>query len=176
MSDLNQNTGFALWRWYLLALVVVVLDLGSKWLAEELLIFGQPVVITSFFNFTLLYNTGAAFSFLSDAGGWQRWFFGIIAMGVSVAICIWLARLERNKFAEALALSWILGGAIGNLYDRMTLGHVVDFIVLHAGEHYWPAFNIADMAICGGAGLLIWDMYFGARAKEAANDRENQKK
>ncbi len=147
------------WRWYALAIVVIVLDQISKQWISATLTYGEPVVFTSFFNFTLLHNPGAAFSFLSDAGGWQRWFFTVVAAVISVGLVIWLARVSEKRY-EALALALILGGAIGNLYDRVVLGYVVDFIVLHYQDAYWPAFNIADSAITVGAALLIFDMLF----------------
>lgn len=153
------------WGWYALALVLIVLDQLTKFIATEQLIYGEPVVVTSFFNFTLLHNTGAAFSFLSDAGGWQRWFFGAIAAVVSVVLTIWIARLGSEKRWEACALALVLSGAIGNLYDRMAMGYVVDFIALHYQGYSWPAFNIADSAICIGAAMLLWDM-FRAEKKE----------
>ena len=105
-----------------------------------------------------------AFSFLSDAGGWQRWFFIAIAVGVSVMLLVWLARLGRDKWLEAVALSLILGGALGNLYDRIVHGHVVDFILVHwQQEWFFPAFNIADSAITVGAVMLIADMFWPNR-------------
>lgn len=148
------------WRWYTLAIVVIVLDQISKHWVSAALTYGEPVVFTPFFNFTLLHNPGAAFSFLSDAGGWQRWFFTAVAAVVSVVLVIWLARVSEKRY-EALALALILGGAIGNLYDRVVLGYVVDFIVVHYQDYHWPAFNIADSAITVGAALLILDMVFG---------------
>ncbi len=141
--------------WYLLAALVILLDQWTKVLAEDLLRYGEPRVVTGFFNFTLLYNKGAAFSMLSDAGGWQHWLFSVIAAVVSVVLAVWLYRLPRTARLEPFALALVLGGAIGNLIDRLRLGHVVDFIQLHYRELYWPAFNLADSAITLGAGLLI---------------------
>ncbi len=146
-------------KWYGLALLIAVLDQATKQWASLSLDYNTPLVFTSFFNFTLLHNPGAAFSFLSDAGGWQRWLFGIIALVVSLGIIAWLSRLASDKKMEALALALILGGAVGNLYDRVALGYVVDFIVFHYEHHYWPAFNIADCGISIGAALLIIDMF-----------------
>lgn len=141
--------------WYALALLVLGLDQLSKgWIVAHFE-YGQPWEITRFFNLTLLHNTGAAFSFLSDAGGWQRWFFTTVAAVVSVVLVIWLARVKDTNRMESLALALVLGGALGNLYDRVALGYVVDFIVIHYEHHYWPAFNIADSAIVAGAGLLL---------------------
>lgn len=147
------------WRWYAVAVAVLLLDQITKHWVSASLTYGDPVVFTPFFNFTLLHNPGAAFSFLSEAGGWQRWFFTAVAALVSVVIVVWIARVAQRRW-EALALALILGGAIGNLYDRVLLGHVVDFIVVHYKEYYWPAFNIADSAITVGAALLIIDMLF----------------
>src|SRR5690606_17065152 len=110
-------------------------------------LYQQVPVIDGLFSFTLAYNTGAAFSFLSDAGGWQRWFFIAIAVGVSIMLLLWLARLGRGKWLEAVALALILGGALGNLYDRIVHGHVVDFILLHWQQRWvLPAVNIDDRA------------------------------
>lgn len=144
--------------WYLLALIVVALDLGSKYWISANLTYGEPVVFTSFFNFTLLHNPGAAFSFLSEAGGWQRWFFTAIAIGFSVLLVIWIARVA-HKLREAFGLTMILGGALGNLYDRVQHGYVVDFIVVHYEHYYFPAFNLADSAITLGAFMLILDIF-----------------
>lgn len=146
------------WRWYGLALLVIVLDQISKHWVNAALTYNETVTFTSFFNFTLRYNPGAAFSFLSDAGGWQRWFFTSVAIIVSVVLVVWIARVAAEKKREAFGLTMILGGAIGNVYDRITLGHVVDFIVVHYQDYYWPAFNLADSAITLGAILLIADM------------------
>ena len=148
------------WRWYGLAFLVIVLDQISKHWVEAVLTYNEPVVFTSFFNFTLRYNPGAAFSFLSDAGGWQRWFFTAVAIVVSAVLVVWIARIAATKKLEAFGLTMILGGAIGNVYDRVVLGHVVDFIVVHYQDYYWPAFNLADSAITLGAILLIADMIF----------------
>ncbi|MGI1678810.1 MAG: signal peptidase II [Cellvibrionaceae bacterium] len=150
--------------WFAIAIVVIVIDQVTKVWAESVLIDGNVIVVTSFFKFQLAYNTGAAFSFLGDAGGWQRWLFAVIAFVVSIGIAIWIKKLatsaKTDRYWELLALSLILGGAIGNLYDRVLLGHVIDFIVWHYEQHYWPTFNIADSAICAGAALLVFDMLF----------------
>lgn len=148
-------------KWLWLSLFVILLDQATKYLADSLLTWGQPVPVLPFFNLTLLYNTGAAFSFLSDAGGWQRWFFILLALGVSAVLVHWLRRLPREQLRMAVALSLILGGAIGNVIDRIWFGHVIDFIQLYYRDWYWPAFNVADSAITIGAVLLIWDGLFG---------------
>lgn len=147
------------WQWYGLALFLLVLDQLTKQWALVGLTLNSPEVITDFFNLTLRYNYGAAFSFLHDAGGWQRWFLGLLAGGVSIFIMVWMARLKREQWLELLALACILGGALGNLYDRITLGYVVDFIEVHYQQYYFPAFNLADSAITVGAALLILDMF-----------------
>lgn len=144
-------------KWYLLAALILVLDQITKTWFSANLEYARPWVINDFFNFTLLHNEGAAFSFLSDGGGWQRWFFSAIAALVSVVLLVWMARLDSAKRLEVTALSLVLGGALGNLIDRVQLGYVVDFIVVHYQSYYWPAFNVADSAICVGAVLLLID-------------------
>jgi signal peptidase II len=146
------------WLWYLVALVVVLLDQLSKVWVSAHLTYGEPLIFTSFFDFTLLHNHGAAFSFLAEQGGWQRWFFALLAIAVSLALVVWIARSAAHNRLESFALAFILGGALGNLYDRIQLGHVVDFIVVHYQEHFWPAFNVADSAITFGAFVLIAQM------------------
>ncbi|HDZ56641.1 MAG TPA: lipoprotein signal peptidase [Pseudomonas xinjiangensis] len=162
-----RRSGLA-WLW--LAILVIVVDLLTKWVAEsQLIIYQQVPIIDGFFAITLAYNTGAAFSFLSDAGGWQRWFFIAVATGVSVMLLVWLARLPRQKKLESVALALILGGALGNLYDRIVHGHVVDFILVHWHDSwYFPAFNVADSAITVGAALLILDMFRSETKTEAS--------
>ena len=155
--------------WLLLSVAVIALDLLSKWVDESSLdLYQQVPVIDGLFSFTLAYNPGAAFSFLSDAGGWQRWFFITIAVGMRILLLVWLARLSRDKWLEPVALSLILGGALGNLYDRVVHGHVVDFILVHWQQQwFFPAFNIADSAITVGAVMLIADMFWPKKAKAA---------
>ena len=149
------------WLW--LSGLVIGLDQLSKWLAASLLIPYQPVPVLPSFNLTLMYNTGAAFSFLADAGGWQRWFFLLLSLVISIALVIWINRLKRSDLWLAIALSLILGGAVGNLIDRVLHGHVIDFIEVYYKRWYWPAFNLADSAITVGAVLLVIDNLFGAR-------------
>ena len=152
-------------RWYALALVIVMLDQYTKTLASNALDYGRPVQVFSWFNLTLQHNTGAAFSFLSDAGGWQRYFFSIVAAVISVALVVWLYFAPRGQWLLALALGLILGGAVGNLWDRLALGYVVDFISVHYKEHYFPAFNIADSAISVGAACLLLDSFLAGRSQ-----------
>ena len=149
-----------------LAALVVLLDQWSKVLALEHLDYGRPLKLLPVLNLTLQYNTGAAFSFLSGAGGWQRWLFSTVALVASVVIFVWLARLKRGERLLALSLSLILGGAIGNLWDRLQLGHVVDFVSVHYGPHYFPTFNVADAAVSVGAGLMILDAIIQLRRGE----------
>ena len=144
--------------WLLVAAAVIVLDQITKYFANTMLDYASPVEILPVLNITLHYNPGAAFSFLSDAGGWQRWFFSVIALAVSAYICVWLMRLRRDQWLLSLALALVLGGALGNLWDRLFLGHVIDFISVHWGDSYFPTFNIADAGISVGAGLLLLDM------------------
>ena len=157
------------WLSVFLVVVMVVLDQYTKYLASAHLTYGNPVYVMPFLDWTLLHNPGAAFSFLSNQGGWQRWFFTVIAVVVSVMLIVWIARLEASKLLETTALALVLGGALGNLIDRVQLGYVVDFISLHYQSYYWPAFNIADSAICVGVGMLIVDML---RLKPAETTQE----
>jgi signal peptidase II len=143
-------------RWLLLSAAIIALDLATKAWISSVMRYGEVREITSFFNLVLAHNTGAAFSFLAGAGGWQRWFFAAIAFAISIAIIVVLRGHTGNRLF-ALAIALVLGGALGNLYDRVTLGYVVDFVQLHAAGYYWPAFNVADSAICVGVGLLLWD-------------------
>ncbi|HES76127.1 MAG TPA: lipoprotein signal peptidase [bacterium] len=139
----------------LIALVVIVLDQITKLWAASALSYSTPIPIFPGFNLTLLYNKGAAFSFLGDAGGWQRWFFLALALGVSGWLVLWLRRLGEHERWMGLSLSLLIGGALGNAIDRVYLGHVIDFIDLYCCGYHWPAFNIADSAISVGAVLLF---------------------
>jgi signal peptidase II len=147
-------------RWLVLSAIVIVADLATKAWISRAFAPGEVVTVTPFFNLVLVYNTGAAFSFLAGAGGWQRWFFMTISIVVSAAIVYMLGRKDNHPILSA-ALALVLGGALGNLYDRATLGHVVDFVQLHAAGYYWPAFNVADSAITVGVALLVWDSLMG---------------
>jgi signal peptidase II len=149
-----------------LSLLVVVLDQWSKyWIVAN---FREYEVLTVWpvFNLTLVYNTGAAFSFLSDAGGWQRWFFVTVGVLVSLVMVIWLARLQSRERWTALGLALVVGGAVGNLIDRVVLGKVVDFLQWHWQDWYWPSFNLADSAITLGVILLLLDGLFGTRPQQ----------
>jgi signal peptidase II len=138
--------------WLLLSAVLIALDQWTKSLALQHLQLHQPVpVIPGWLDWTLTYNYGAAFSFLNQAGGAQRWFFSALALGVSVLLGVWLARIPRHDWRQALPFALIVGGALGNLIDRLRFGYVVDFVDAYWGEHHWPAFNVADSAIVAGA-------------------------
>lgn len=145
----------ALAPWLALALSVCVLDQLTKLAASARLEYAIPHAVLPSFNLTLLHNTGAAFSMLHDAAGWQRWFFSAIALVVTCGLTWWLARMDRSDRFEVCALVFILGGAVGNLMDRMRLGYVVDFIQVYYGQYSFPAFNIADAAISVGAFMLL---------------------
>ena len=142
------------WLW--LSLLLICADQATKWLAVAHLEYLTPVpVIEGFWNWTLVHNYGAAFSFLSDAGGWQKWFFAGLAAVVSVVMALWLRLTPRADWRNALPLALVIAGAIGNLIDRVRYGYVVDFIDWYVGKHHWPAFNVADSAIVVGAVLLV---------------------
>ncbi len=148
-------------KWLWMSLLVVVLDQASKQIAEAQLTPHQAVNLLPYFDWYLTYNTGAAFSFLADAGGWQRWLFTAIAIIMSVLIVQWIRQLPAEDTLAAISLSLILGGAIGNLIDRIYLGHVIDYIQIWLGAYPFPAFNIADAAISVGAVLLILSSFTG---------------
>ena len=162
-------------RWFAIAATVLLLDQITKlWIMTDFVL-GDSRYISSFFNLVRAHNEGAAFSFLSDAGGWQRWFFTFLSTVISVVIVVWLTRLPRQKIIEAIALSLILGGALGNLYDRVTLGYVVDFLDFHWAGWHFAAFNVADMAISVGAVLIIIDALFFADNASSEGDKSADK-
>lgn len=145
-----------LWVWYALSTSVITLDqLTKEWISQALE-FHQVVPVTSWFNLVLAHNAGAAFSFLAGAGGWQRGFFISLAT-IAAMVIVYLLRKHQRESVFSLALALILGGALGNLIDRIRFGYVVDFLDFYVQAYHWPAFNVADMAITAGAGLLIWD-------------------
>jgi signal peptidase II len=162
VNSASLPNGWASLRWYGVAVLVVLLDQYTKELASTALDYGRPVEVWSWFNLTLQHNTGAAFSFLSDAGGWQRYFFSALAIAISAVLSRWLYVMPREQRLLALSLGLIMGGALGNLWDRLVLGYVVDFISVHYQGHYFPAFNIADAAISIGAALMIFDSLFAS--------------
>ncbi len=154
-------------RWLWLSVLVIALDQATKsWISARLGLF-ERVELLPFLNLVLVYNPGAAFSFLSDASGWQRWFFTGLALVVSAVILVWLRRLQPNEQLPAAGLALILGGALGNVLDRLLHGHVIDFIDVYYRGWHWPAFNVADSSIAIGVGLLIFDALFGHRRRGA---------
>lgn len=169
----NENRSGLIWLW--LSALVVVLDHATKFLATQNLTLHDPVPIMPGFNLTLAHNYGAAFSFLHDAGGWQRWFFLVLAIAISIVLVVWLKRLRAADKWVASAVALILGGAIGNVWDRARLGYVVDFIDVYYQQWHWPAFNIADSAISIGAVMLIIDSLRGNKAVpgKAPADKQN---
>lgn len=144
-------------KWIWLSVLVVIFDQLTKYIASTTLDMHQSIAVMPMFNWTLRHNTGAAFSFLADAGGWQRWFFAIIAVVVSFVIVAWIKKLQQHEKLQAIALALILGGAIGNVIDRIWLGYVVDFIHVYYQRWDFPAFNIADSAISIGVALILLD-------------------
>lgn len=154
--------------WLLLSFAILVADQISKWIVlQHFQLHESMPVIAGLLNWTLAYNEGAAFSFLSDAGGWQRWFFTVLAIVVSAVLLAWLKRTRRNDWKTALPLSLVMGGAIGNVIDRIRFGHVVDFVDVFYNDWHFPAFNVADSAISVGAVLLILFGLFGGKPGES---------
>ena len=174
VSNASLPKGVRLGLYLVLAVVVILLDQWTKGMAVAQLEYGRPVAVLPILNFTLQYNPGAAFSFLSDAGGWQRWFFSGVAAVVSLVILVWLTRLKSEEWMVGLSLSLILAGAVCNLWDRLVLGHVVDFISVHYEGSYFPAFNVADSSITVGAVLMILDAILQSRREAAVNSKEAQ--
>ncbi|WP_221800155.1 signal peptidase II [Oceanobacter mangrovi] len=154
--------------WWWIALLVFVVDIATKQIAENLLSYGNPVFLLPVLDFTLLYNRGAAFSMLADQAGWQRWFFTLISLVVSIALLVWMSRLPKRSVWLGIALALILGGALGNLFDRIVFGHVIDFISVHWNNAYFPAFNIADSAITVGALMMAVDVIRDSFASDAS--------
>jgi signal peptidase II len=150
----RKSTGLLLWLG--IAVIVVLLDQVSKITMSRLLVYGQSEMITPYFNLVMVCNQGAAFSFLANSGGWQRWFFSGLAFVVSLVI-IWMLHKNTTQRLFCWALTLILGGAVGNLIDRVLYGHVIDFLDFHIGTLHWPAFNVADSAITVGAALFVLD-------------------
>jgi len=155
-------------QWLWVAFVVVFIDRLSKSVVQKHLGLYETVPVVPHFNITLAYNKGAAFSFLDGAAGWQGWVFGAIAIGVSIAIIAWLAKLSSKQIWLSIALTLVVGGALGNLWDRILFGHVIDFLQVYAGTWYWPSFNVADSAISIGATMLVIDAFFFNRKVKKA--------
>ena len=155
------------WRWLILVVGIFALDQGSKWIVATEMVYGERIQLLPFFAWVRWHNTGAAFSFLADAGGWQRWFFVIIGLGFSAYIIRELSRLTLGERWMGLVYGLILGGALGNLYGRLVNGYVVDFILVHYREHIFPAFNVADSALFLGVALWLYLMFQEGRAAKA---------
>ena len=150
--------GEGLIHWLSLATIIIILDQVTKLWISQNFVYGESVAVTDFFNLVLVHNSGAAFSFLSNAGGWQRWLFSVIAVTASVWI-IMLLRKHKQEKLFCFALTLILGGALGNLIDRAAYGYVVDFLDFYWNTYHFPAFNVADSAVTCGAGLLLWESF-----------------
>lgn len=145
-------------KWFLLSAIIIALDLYTKYLVQQTFEYADKLTITSYFDLVRYHNEGAAFSFLAGAGGWQKWFFTAIAAIASISI-VYLLKKHHTEKLFSLGLALVLGGALGNLYDRVTLGYVVDFLSFHINDLYWPAFNVADSAISVGVGILLLDSF-----------------
>ncbi|MDX1353622.1 MAG: signal peptidase II [Thiomicrorhabdus sp.] len=156
MPETNSTAIKTVW----LAILVIVLDQLTKYIAVSNLTFGEPVAVMPYLNWTLVYNYGAAFSFLADMGGWQRWFFAGLALVVSAILLFWLSKLPSKITAEVWGINLVLGGAIGNVIDRFLAGRVTDFVDFYIGTWHYATFNVADIAITLGAGLLILAEFF----------------
>ena len=154
-------------KWLGLSLLVLIFDQASKLVIASSMQLYQSIPITSFFKLTYVRNTGAAFSFLSDAGGWQRWLFAVLAILISIIIAVWLTRLKKQETLLAVALSLILGGAMGNLIDRLAYGYVIDFLDVYYQTWHWPAFNVADSAITLGVMLMLLESFGLVGTKES---------
>lgn len=164
MNDINNSLdkrvgGIKVYRWLALTLLTLILDLISKQLIVQSMTLYQSIELMPYFNLYYVHNYGAAFSFLSDQSGWQRWFLSLISAVISLGIVYWLSRLKASQTLLIIALTLVLGGAVGNLIDRLVYGYVIDFVDWHIGNHHWPAFNVADAAISLGAVLLIIDTF-----------------
>jgi signal peptidase II len=157
---------FIMLKWLWLSLLALVLDQGSKLAIAGSMKLYESIQIMPFFKLTYVHNTGAAFSFLSEAGGWQRWFFAGLALVISVVIAVWLSRLKKHETLLAVALALVLGGAVGNLIDRLAYGYVIDFLDVYYESWHWPAFNIADSAITLGVMLMLAESFGLVHPKE----------
>ncbi len=146
-------------KWLWISALTLILDQASKLAVDGSMQLYESIPLLPYFNLTYVHNTGAAFSFLANAGGWQRWLFAGLAVVMSSVIAVWLARLQKHETLMAVALSLVLGGAIGNLIDRVAYGYVIDFLDVYYQHAHWPAFNIADSAICVGVGLMLLESF-----------------
>jgi signal peptidase II len=154
-------------KWLWLSVLTLVLDQSSKLLIVDSMHLYESITVLPYFNLTYVHNTGAAFSLLSEAGGWQRWLFAALAIIISIVLSIWLARLQKHETLLAVALTLVLGGAIGNLVDRLIYGYVIDFIDIYYHNWHWPAFNIADSAITIGVVLMLLENFGVGKGSES---------
>ncbi|RDV29316.1 lipoprotein signal peptidase [Alteromonas aestuariivivens] len=173
MLKLLSQTGL---RFLWLALVVFILDQWSKYAVVDAMHLYQSIQVMPLFNLTYVHNYGAAFSFLHDADGWQRWFFSIIAFAISGLILWWLKGTNREQTLLPVAFNFILGGALGNVYDRLVHGYVIDFLDFYVGNWHWPAFNLADSAIFIGAALLLVDLFRNNEPSESSPSQASSDK
>jgi signal peptidase II len=157
---------FIMLKWLWLSLLAVILDQASKLAIAGTMKLYQSIPVMPLFKLTYVHNTGAAFSFLSEAGGWQRWFFAGLALMISTVIAVWLARLKKHETLLAVALALVLGGAVGNLIDRLAYGYVIDFLDVYYNDWHWPAFNIADSAITLGVILMLVESFGLGQSKQ----------
>lgn len=163
-----KSTGL---RWLWLALVVLVVDLGSKqWVMTHFQL-GESLPLIPFFNLTYAHNPGAAFSFLADKGGWQRWFFAVIALAITAALLVLMYRSSASQKLNNIAYAMIIGGAVGNLTDRLVHGYVIDFVDFYINDWHYPIFNIADAGICIGALLIVLEGFFVSSEKKKAEGK-----
>ena len=153
-------------KWLGLSFIVIILDQWSKLSVTATMQLYESIQIMPYFNLTYVRNEGAAFSFLSEAGGWQRWLFAGLASAISIMITVWIVRLKKQELLLAVALSLVLGGAIGNLIDRVAYGYVIDFLDVYYQNKHWPAFNVADSAICVGVFLMLLENFGIGRPEE----------
>ncbi|MBE0362643.1 signal peptidase II [Pseudoalteromonas ulvae UL12] len=163
-----DNKSGLIWLW--VTVVLLILDQVTKYVVSTQMQLYQSIELLPVFNLTYVHNYGAAFSFLSEAGGWQRWFFSIIAISISILLTYWLKKLPAKNLVLCGAYSLVLAGALGNLYDRLTYGYVIDFIHVYYDTWHFPAFNIADSAICIGAGLLLLDAFRDQKSEDVKDD------
>ncbi len=154
-------------KWLGLSAFIIVFDQATKALLTSAFRLGESLTLTPFFDLVFVFNRGAAFSFLSTAGGWQRWFFVVLAFGISAWLMVMLKHHAREKLMPT-ALAMVLGGALGNVIDRLNHGAVVDFLSFHVAGYFWPAFNVADSAITIGVALLLWHQFIQGKAHERA--------
>jgi signal peptidase II len=166
MANTDTMRDFIMLKWLWLSLLAVILDQASKLAIAGTMKLYQSIPVMPLFKLTYVHNTGAAFSFLSEAGGWQRWFFAGLALMISTVIAVWLARLKKHETLLAVALALVLGGAVGNLIDRLAYGYVIDFLDVYYNDWHWPAFNIADSAITLGVILMLVESFGLGQSKQ----------